>query len=81
MGDASENKITLVTGVLRDIHHIGLRVLEYALEQEGFNIAHVGRSVEQEDFIKAAIETDAKAILVSSSYGMGELDCRGFRDK
>lgn len=32
------------------------------------------------DFIKAAIETAADAILVSSLYGQGELDCRGFRD-
>jgi methylaspartate mutase sigma subunit len=26
------------------------------------------------------VETDADAILVSSLYGQGELDCRGFRD-
>src|SRR4029077_17033635 len=32
------------------------------------------------DFIKAAVETAADAILVSSLYGQGELDCRGFRD-
>ena len=32
------------------------------------------------DFIKAAVETDADAILVSSLYGQGELDCRGFRE-
>ena len=28
----------------------------------------------------AAVETAADAILVSSLYGQGELDCRGFRD-
>ncbi|HHX51821.1 MAG TPA: methylaspartate mutase subunit S, partial [Clostridia bacterium] len=33
------------------------------------------------EFIDAAIETDADAILVSSLYGHGEIDCRGFRDK
>ena len=27
-----------------------------------------------------AIETNADAILVSSLYGQGELDCKGFRD-
>jgi methylaspartate mutase sigma subunit len=32
------------------------------------------------DFVKAAVETAADAILVSSLYGQGELDCRGFRD-
>ena len=32
------------------------------------------------EFIKAAVETNADAIMVSSLYGQGELDCRGFRD-
>ena len=32
------------------------------------------------EFVNAAVETDADAILVSSLYGQGELDCRGFRD-
>ena len=37
--------------------------------------------VSQEEFIAAAIETNAKAILVSSLYGHGEIDCVGLRDK
>ena len=37
--------------------------------------------VSQEEFINAAIETNADAILVSSLYGQGELDCRGMREK
>jgi methylaspartate mutase sigma subunit len=37
--------------------------------------------VSQEEYIEAALETAADAILVSSLYGHGELDCRGFRDK
>jgi methylaspartate mutase sigma subunit len=32
------------------------------------------------EFVDAAIESNADAILVSSLYGQGELDCRGFRD-
>lgn len=35
----------------------------------------------QEDFINAAIESDADMIMVSSLYGHGEIDCRGMRDK
>lgn len=35
----------------------------------------------QEDFINAAVETNADAILVSSLYGQGELDCQGLREK
>ena len=37
--------------------------------------------VSQEEYISAAIESDADAIVVSSLYGQGELDCRGMREK
>ena len=37
--------------------------------------------VSQEEYIAAAIETKADAIVVSSLYGQGELDCRGLREK
>ena len=36
--------------------------------------------VSQEEFVQAAIETDADAILVSSLYGHGEIDCQGLRE-
>ena len=51
-----------------------------ALEKEGFKVVALGALTPAEDFIKAAIETAADAILVSSLYGQGELDCRGFKD-
>ena len=37
--------------------------------------------VSQEEYIAAAIESAADAIVVSSLYGQGELDCRGMREK
>ena len=37
--------------------------------------------VSQEEYIAAAIESKADAIVVSSLYGQGELDCRGMREK
>lgn len=75
------SKITLVTGVIgADTHIVGNRILSMALEKEGFNVITLGALTPSEDFIKAAIETAADAILVSSLYGQGELDCRGFRD-
>ncbi len=37
--------------------------------------------VSQEEFIESAIESDAAAILVSSLYGHGEIDCEGLRQK
>ena len=73
-------KPTIVAGSLKDVHAVGLRVLGYALKDE-FEIVHVGSLLEQEELIAAAIETNARAILVSSSYGHAELDCQGFREK
>ncbi len=72
---------TLVTGVIgSDTHIVGNRILSLALEKAGFKVVTLGALTPAEEFIKAAIETAADAILVSSLYGQGELDCRGFRD-
>jgi methylaspartate mutase sigma subunit len=72
---------TLITGVIgSDTHIVGNRILSMALEKAGFKVVSLGALTPANDFIKAAIETAADAILVSSLYGLGELDCRGFRD-
>ena len=72
---------TLVTGVIgSDTHIVGNRILSMALEKAGFKVVSLGALTPAEDFVKAAIETDADAILISSLYGQGELDCKGFRD-
>ena len=76
------NMINIVTGVIgSDAHIIGNRVLQIALEDAGFNVVGLGILVSQEEFIQAAVETNAGAILVSSLYGMAQIDCQGFRDK
>jgi methylaspartate mutase sigma subunit len=73
---------TLITGVIgSDTHIVGNRILARALEQAGFRVVSLGALTPAADFIKAAVETAADAILVSSLYGQGELDCRGFRDQ
>ena len=64
-----------------DVHAVGIRILEFAFSQAGFDVENLGVMVSQEEFIDAAIETKADAIIVSSLYGHGELDCRGLRDK
>lgn len=75
-------KIKIVIGVIgADVHAVGNRILEYAFSSAGFDVTNLGVMVSQEEFIAAAIETDADAILVSSLYGHGELDVRGLRDK
>ena len=72
---------TIVTGVIgSDTHIVGNRILSIALENAGYKVVALGALTPAADFIKAAVETAADAILVSSLYGQGELDCRGFRD-
>ncbi|RBP46970.1 methylaspartate mutase subunit S [Garciella nitratireducens] len=75
-------KNTIVLGVIgADCHAVGNKVLDYAFTEAGFHVVNIGVLSSQEDFINAAIETDASAILVSSLYGHGEMDCRGLREK
>jgi len=75
-------KKKLVLGVIgADVHAVGNKVLYYAFTEAGFEVINLGVMVSQEEFIGAAIETNADAIIVSSLYGHGELDCRGLRDK
>lgn len=78
MGD----KKTLVIGVIgADVHAVGIQILEYAFREAGFTVINLGVMVSQEEYIEAAIESAADAIVVSSLYGHGELDCRGLREK
>lgn len=70
-----------MTGVIgADTHIVGNRILSMALEQAGYKVVTLGALTPAEEFVKAAIETAADGIMVSSLYGQGELDCRGFRD-
>lgn len=75
-------KKTLILGVIgSDCHAVGNKILDYALTEAGFNVINIGVLSPQEDFINAAVETKADAIIVSSLYGQGEIDCRGMREK
>ena len=77
-----EKKKTLVIGVIgADVHAVGNQILNYAFREAGFNVINLGVMVSQEEYIEAAIESAADAIVVSSLYGHGELDCQGLRDK
>ncbi len=77
----TRSDISLVTGVIgADTHIVGNRILSMALEQAGFKVVALGALTPADEFVKAAIETAADGIMVSSLYGQGELDCRGFRE-
>ncbi len=75
-------KIKLVMGVIgADVHAVGNKILYHVFTEAGFEVVNLGVMVSQEEYIDAAIETGADAIVVSSLYGHGELDCRGLREK
>jgi methylaspartate mutase sigma subunit len=72
---------TVVLGVLGvDAHVVGNKIMAHALESGGFKVVNIGTFSSQQDFIRAAIETAADAILVGSLCGHGEMECRGFRE-
>lgn len=78
--DMSTQRVVL--GVIgSDCHAVGNKIIETVLTGEGFRVTNLGVMVSQDEFIDAAIEVDAGAILVSSIYGHGEIDCAGLRDR
>ncbi len=65
-------KKTLVMGVIgADVHAVGSKSLYHAFTAAGFNCVNLGVMVSQEEYINAAIESNADAIVVSSFTGMG----------
>lgn len=74
--------VNIVLGVIGfDCHSVGNKILEAYFTEAGFKVTNLGVMVSQEEYIAAAIETNAGAILVSSLYGHGEIDCAGLREK
>ena len=72
----------VVLGVIgADCHAVGNKIIMNVLEQLAVSVVNLGVMVSQDEFIDATIETGADAILVSSIYGHGEIDCMGFRDR
>ncbi|HEY1729073.1 MAG TPA: methylaspartate mutase subunit S [Candidatus Baltobacteraceae bacterium] len=77
-----ESRPRVVLGTIgHDAHIVGSSVLRYALEGAGLEPVFLGALVQPQEFIDAAKETAASAIWVSSLYGMGRIDCEGFREK
>ncbi len=75
-------KKTIVLGVIgSDCHAVGNKILDKLYSEAGFTVINLGVMVSQDEFIDSAIETGAGAILVSSLYGHGEIDCLGFRER
>lgn len=72
----------IVLGVIgADCHAVGNQILERFFLEKGFVVTNLGVMVSQDEFIDAAVEMEADAILVSSLYGHAEIDCSGLRER
>ena len=82
MGGSGVAKGMLVTGLIgEDVHIAGIRILEHALRKTGFDVVALGAQVSQDEFVSAAVESKADAILVSSLSGHADALLPGLREK
>ena len=79
--DQKRKKVVVLGVIGADVHAVGNQILYHAFTEAGFEVINLGVMVSQEEYIAAAIESNADAIVISSLYGQGELDCRGMREK
>lgn len=78
----NKNGKKVVIGVIgSDCHAVGNKIINHVLTNNGFEVINIGVLSPQSEFINAAKETNADAIIISSLYGHGELDCAGMREK
>lgn len=60
-----------------DIHVVANKILAIGLDECGFRPYNLGTSNNIDDFVDAALETGARAVLISSINGEGEQACVG----
>ncbi len=79
---AASNKGRVVIGVIGDdIHVVGNRIMQLALEESGFRVFNIRTRNRPHHFRDAALETNADAVFVSSLNGEGEYWCADFRSR
>ena len=70
----------VVIGVVGDdIHVVGNRIIQLALEESGFSVTNLRTRNRPEHFCEAALEVNADAVLVSSINGEGGHWCSDMR--
>jgi methylaspartate mutase sigma subunit len=78
----ADNKGKLVTGVIgEDVHIVGIRILEHALRNAGYDIVALGAQTPGDEFVKAAKDNNADAILVSSLSGHANVLVAGLKEE
>jgi len=73
---------TVILGVIgSDAHVVGITIIEQALTAAGFDVENLGVQTSKAEFVSAATEHDASAVLVSSLYGHARQDCAGLHER
>lgn len=76
----TSSKGRVVIGVIGDdIHVVGNRIMQLALEESGFEVFNIRTRNRPQHFTDAALEVNADAVFVSSLNGEGEYWCANFR--
>jgi methylaspartate mutase sigma subunit len=78
--DMAKKTVIIGTVGTGDPHFIATFFLGRVLNDAGFKVVNLGCNCGVEEFIKAAIETKADAILMSSLLGYAESDLKGYKD-
>jgi len=82
MSDLRLEGVKVVSGVVGDdIHVVGVRILDHALRAAGATVISLGVLTPPEEFVDAAVESAADAVLISSSNGHAPIACEGLRDR
>lgn len=73
-------KKRIIIGVIgKDIHIVANRVMHLALEKSGYDVCNIGVINTAQNFIDAAYEFNAEAIIVSSLNGEALTWCKDFK--
>lgn len=73
---------TVILGVIgSDAHVVGITIIEQALTAAGFDVQNLGVQTSKAEFVSAAADHDAGAVLVSSLYGHARQDCQGLHER
>jgi methylaspartate mutase sigma subunit len=76
------SKGRVIIGVIGDdIHVVGNRIMQLALEESGFSVYNLRTRNRPEHFCEAALEVNAHAVFVSSLNGEGEYWCYDLRKR
>jgi methylaspartate mutase sigma subunit len=80
--EKTSGKWRLLLGVIgSDPHSVGNRLLAGILADANYEVFNLGAMVPPEEFVAAARESSAHAMLISSLSGFGEVYAREMRDR